>query len=216
VSVRPQSGLEALNLGLGVLRHHERSSQVTLLQDRTQREFHDLMCGNRVAQARAGNTDAAREILEDFVRSVRRHSKRSWPGPIHLAYARFLADAFQAILSGSKKDASIALGVKSSRAGRRRGAVTHDAIALAAAFWLLRRHGLKPEKSIALIRKLTGADRSTVQKATTARFAAAFKRPELVPNHKLKVIVARQRAWGGAVLQLIRNASLAGRSPLPG
>ena len=144
-----------------------------------------------------------REILEDFVRSVRQHSKRSWCGPNHYVYARYLADALQRILDGN--DASIALGVKNSRPGRRKGSVTHSAKALAAAFWLLHRKGFPTEKCNELLWRLTGADRTTVQNSRETPNTKAFNRPDLVTERELKSIVAKE-AYGKALLKLLRGS----------
>ncbi len=206
MSTRPKSGLDALNMGLDALDHHQRSSHTPQLPDGTQRQFHDQLCMDKVDQARNGNTDAAREILEDFVRSVRRHSKRSWPGPVHRAYARYLADALADILDGSRPDAAIALGIKTSRAGRRKGAATHNSQALAAGFWLLRRYGLKTEECNSKLQSLTGADRTTIQDAKKAKFTVAMNNPDIMPDHRLKAIVAKERKWGGKLLRWLRTA----------
>ncbi len=211
MSKRRQFALDAMDAALYVLREHSRCSYAPIVQDRAQRDFLATMCGDRVDQALDGNTDAARGILEDFVRSVRQHSKRSWCGPNHYVYARYLADALQRILDG--KYASIALGVKNSRPGRRKGSVTHDAKALAAAFWLLHRRGFATEKCNELLSRLTGADRTTVQNSREAPNTKAFNCPESVTERALKSIVAKQ-TYGKALLKLLRvTGPSGGKSP---
>jgi hypothetical protein len=212
MSKRPQSALDAMNAELHVLRQHDRSSYAPLVRDRAQRKRLATICANIVSQALRGDTDAAMRILEDFVRSVRQHSKRSWPGPNHYLYARYLADALQRILDG--KHASIALGVKNSRPGRRKGSVTHNAKALAAAFWLLHRKGLATEKCNELLCRLTGADRTTVQNSREAPNTKAFNRPDLITERALKSIVAKQ-AYGKALLKLLRVTGPSGGTSPP-
>jgi hypothetical protein len=116
----------------------------------------------------------------------------------------------QHILDG--EDASIALGIKNSRPGRRKGSVTHKPKALAAAFWLLNRHGLPVEKCNELIKRLTGADRTTIQSSREAPNTKAFNRPDLVTEHALKAIVAKQ-AYGKALLKLLRGNGSGGSLP---
>ncbi len=188
---RPKSARDAVDSGLEVQRHQARSSHAPLIQNAEQRNFLATMCSDKVEQARGGNIDAAREILRDFARSVLRQSKRSWRGPNHYVYARYLADAFERILNEGV-DPSIALGVKSSKPGRRKGAVTHDSQALAAAYWLLHRKGHRPEACVAKLCELTGADRTTVQSARQARYTKAFSHPELVSDGQLK---AKLQSW---------------------
>ena len=213
MSARRKSGLDAVNAGLYVQSEQGRSSYAPRVRDRTQRDLLAVMCNDKVEQARAGNTDAAREILEDFVRSVRRHSKRSWCGPNHYVYARYLADALQRTLDGDD-DARIALGIKSSRPGRPKGSVDRDPKALAAAFWLLQRKGYATEECTERIGELTDADRTTVQSAREARYTKAFNRPDLMPDLKLKSIVAKQ-PYGKALLKLLREAGPPRRKSLP-
>jgi hypothetical protein len=209
---RPQSALDAMGVGLYVLRQHDRSSYAPRVQDRAQRDLLATMCGDRVDQALNGNTDAAKRILEDFVRCVRQHSKRSWCGPNHYIYARYLADALQRVVDGD--DASIALGIKNSRPGRRKGSVTHNAKALAAAFWLLNRKGFPTEKCNELIERITRADRTTIQSAREARYTKAFNRPDLVTERTLKSIIAKQ-TYGKALLKLLRATGASGGNSPP-
>jgi hypothetical protein len=201
MSARAKSALDAMNATLRVLRERDRCSYAPLLRNPADRNELAQACADKVEQARNGNIEAAKTIIDDFVRSVRQHSKRSWCGPIHYVYARYLAEALQRVMDGD--DARVALGVKSARPGRRQGSVIHDPKALAAGYWLLIRKGLAPEKSIELIGALTEADRTTVQSARASRHTKAFNRPNLVSDHVLKTIVAKQR-FGKAVLKLLR------------
>jgi len=66
--------------------------------------WHERMAEIAAEKARAGDTEAAREILSDFVAAIDRWSARAWRGPVSWAYARYIADAFQQIVDG--KDAS--------------------------------------------------------------------------------------------------------------
>lgn len=159
-----------------------------------------------VEAARAGDEGAARAILSDFVGAVDARSERAWPtlsAPIDWAYARFLADAFQRILNGA--DAAVALGVKNSRAGRRTGTRTHDREALAAAYWLIRRKGIAPERAAGLLGKRTGADRRTIQRASVENGNAAYRHPKLIPDDDLKAVAKPYAAAIAAILAAERR-----------
>jgi hypothetical protein len=202
MSKRPQSALEAMNAGLYVLSEHNRCSYAPHVEDRAQRDLLATMCGERVDQALNGDTDVARRILDDFVRSVRQHPKRSWRGPNHYVYAQYLADAFQRILDGA--DAAIALRIKSSKAGRRKGTTTHDGKALHAAYQLLVRGGRKTEQAIELLSDITGADRTTIQKSRKTRFTMSFEHRGMADDHKLIAVITAQW-WSGKLLQALKK-----------
>lgn len=118
-------------------------------------------------KAREGDTEAAREILKDFVFAIDERNERMWPRigpPVHWDYARYLADAFTRILDGV--DAAVALGVKNSSPGRRRGAGnTHDLKGLAAALNLLCLNGMTPKQAKLSLKEKTGAAIRTLEKA---------------------------------------------------
>lgn len=137
--------------------------------------------------ALAGDTSAALDILRDFVGAVDQHNERTWRGPVHFAYAQYLAHAFSKIVRARMKesgwkgakwgdvetgdaeaDANLALGIKSSKAGRRKGAATHNDEALAAAFNLLVVSGLRPEKAKEELQRRIGADKRTIEKANAS------------------------------------------------
>jgi hypothetical protein len=141
-------------------------------------------------KATAGDTSAARDILEDFVFAIDARSEKMWPQigpPIHWAYARYLADAFAKILNGT--DAAVALGVKNSKPGRRSGTrVTHDLEGLAAAFNLLLLNGLKPKQAKLSLKEKTGAAVRTIEKANDAYVAYGYylrdaRRPNVSESH---------------------------------
>jgi hypothetical protein len=167
--------------------HPDTPSLVELLNSNG--NISEWFANETAKSARAGDTDAAREILEDFVGAINQRSERMWPQigpPIHWAYARYLADAFQSILEG--KDAKLALGVKNSKPGRRPGKTTHNAEALAAAYWYLIRRGFKPERANLELQKRTGADRRTIQIASKKKGNAALGLPGLIDDETLKVM----------------------------
>lgn len=207
MSGKPKSALEAMNEALTVLKERDRGSNAPTIQDKRQRQALARMCRDKVDSAKAGSTQSAREILEDFFRVVSQHSKRSWCGPTHYIYARFLAEAFQRILEQGE-DPAIALGIKSSVPGRRKGVVTNKPQDLAAAYWLLHRKGLRPEKCIALLCELTGVDRTTVQSARRAPYTKAFARPDLVNDGALKQKLRKWR-YVKDLLALLRDQKLA-------
>lgn len=190
---------QAIDEVLDVLRQRNAVSFAPHVRNR---DLLARMCSDKVSAARAGDMDAAREILGDFVRSVRQHSKRSWRGPNHYLYARYITDAFERILSGEPAD--IALGVRSSKAGRPKGLRTHDARAIAAGYWLLRRKGLKSEQANAKLQNLTGADRTTVQNARKAPYTRAFGYPAAASDSELTKIVAKQ-PYGKKLLRALKT-----------
>jgi hypothetical protein len=133
----------------------------------------NLHIANGTAEkAREGDTSAAQEILKDFVSAIDARSEKMWSHigpPIHWAYARYLADAFAKILSGT--DAAVALGVKNSRPGRRAGAkATHNLEGLAAAFNLLLLNGMKPKQAKLSLKEHTGAAVRTIEKANNEHY----------------------------------------------
>ena len=195
------SAADAMSHALDVLEQHKRCSYSRLIQNARDKEIFAELCNDKIQRAGRGDIQAAKEVLEDFVRSIRQQSKRSWRGPNHFIYARYLAEVFDSILRGA--DPAIALGIKIRRSGRPRGKVTHNPRALAAAYWLLNRRGIKPERSIRLLTGLTGADRTTVQAARRAPYTAGFKRG-LVSDLELKRIVAKQ-TYGIRLLKLLRS-----------
>jgi hypothetical protein len=145
----------------------------------------DFFVAVTVKQARSGGIDDAREILADFAAVVGRHSAASWSGPLHWDYARYIADAFVEILN--EKDAALALGIKSSKAGRRRGITTYDTKALGAAYWSLIRRGYQSEHAISLLQNTIGADRRTIQRASAAARDRGCADPQQVPNFLLEL-----------------------------
>lgn len=132
--------------------------------------------------ARDGDTEAARAILDDYVGAVGQFSERTWHGPNHYAYARFIADAFEAILADT--DAALALGIKTSNPGRRKGIVTHNSEAIAAGYQLLVRLGLTNARARSELRTETGADAKTIGNAI--KEWEAYAHPQLIDDEILK------------------------------
>lgn len=153
--------------------------------------YGDEMAKRTAQKARDGDTHAAYQILKDFVGAMDQYDEHTWQGlrsaPIHWAYAQYLADAFEKLLrtamrskewEGSKwsdfsegdaqSDANLALGIKSSKPGRRKGATTYDEKALAAALNLLIINGLKPKQAKLALKGMLGVDVRTVEKANSA------------------------------------------------
>ncbi len=137
-----------------------------------------------VKQARQGVTDAARTILGDYVGALEQFSPRSWRGPIEYCYASYLAEAFKKILEGG--DAALALGIKTSNPGRRKGTVTHDPDALAAGYYLLVRSGLTKARARSELRTETGADEKTIRNAVKG--CEAYEWPQLIDTDLLRSV----------------------------
>lgn len=160
-------------------------------------EFTERAAANTRA-ARAGDTNAARAILRDFVGAIRQHTPCTWRGPIHLDYARYIADAFGQILEGN--DAALALGTKISKSGRRKGVKTYDDEALAAAYWYLIRCRYSPEEANLRLRARLGADRRTVQRIAANLRYKAFSVPDLIDDDLLKQATGRYAAFIDQIL----------------
>lgn len=124
--------------------------------------------------AEAGDNEAAREILTDFVGAIAQWSERTWRGPIHWAYARYIAEAFQKILDG--EDPSRALGIKRIRKGRRPGTKTYDEEGLAAGLSLLILNGFSATQAKELLHDRIGADIRTIEKAAASDFVSRIYR----------------------------------------
>jgi len=149
------------------------------------------MAAEAVRLAGEGDTEAARDILRGFIEAALLTDQRDWPAQLPVAWVQYLADAFRQILD-SDADAARALGLKSSKAGRPQGTKTHDEVRLAAAYWLMVRRGVRPERANERIRQATGADRTTIQGAS--KRCSAFEDRALVDDDILLSIIAEQPA----------------------
>jgi hypothetical protein len=129
--------------------HHPDSMQVSAVKT--------------VKAARRGDHQAAKTILKDFAGAIGQFNARTWRGPVHWAFAEYIADAFKAMLAG--EEAAKALGIKKATRGREKGGVTFDKSELGAAYWLLLRKGYRSEDAIEFIQEFCGADRRTIQRA---------------------------------------------------
>jgi hypothetical protein len=127
-----------------------------------------------VKQAESGDVVAARDVLVNFAETVEqtrlfREPEQHWSGPIPWVGADYLAKAFRKILDHAEP--AQALRLVSPKVGRHKGAVvTHNLEALAAAFFLLRRFGVKAEEANRALSASIGADRATIYRARQ-RFA---------------------------------------------
>lgn len=165
----------------------KRNRNVLAFLDRYDGDIKRAAAAVSALNASAGDTDAAIRLLQDFVGTVDAHSEQSWSGPIHWDHARYLADAFEKIVRAAMRsrgwsgvkwndvdsgeaqpDANLALGISSSKPGRRKGIKTYHTDSLAAAYWYLRRRGFNAENAIASLGAATGADRRTIQRASKA------------------------------------------------
>jgi hypothetical protein len=132
-------------------------------------DLNEWFARDTAQRARNGDTEAAQSILKDFVEAMDARSEKMWPQlgpPIHWVYARYLADAFKLILQGKEKDAALALGIKSSKPGRRRNTgAKHNLEALAAAYNVLLLNGLEPKQAKLHLKEQTGSSVRTIEKA---------------------------------------------------
>jgi hypothetical protein len=119
-----------------------------------------------VDAANSGDAEAARDILETFADTVDRHSPRSWEcierAPRHYIQARYLADAFRAILDGVEPRKALNL---TRPQGRQQGKaiIPHDE--LAAMLHFLVRRGISKLKAKEEIAEEMGIEPITVQRA---------------------------------------------------
>jgi hypothetical protein len=117
-----------------------------------------------VERAIAGDLEDARKVLEEFAHCVEDAVTLRRPELIPLPIAKYVSDALRQVLIGANPAKALNLVGKSR--GRRRGmSVTHNLDALAAAFTLLARRGLKTEEANRALHELTGADRTTIHRA---------------------------------------------------
>lgn len=114
-------------------------------------------------RASAGDTEAARAVLEAFAFAVECESEKSWNGRVKFSHADYVARAIRRILRG--EDAALALGIKTSNAGRRPGTVVHDPEAIAAVYYLLRRGGYSDEMAKSTMKDRIGASDGTIRAA---------------------------------------------------
>lgn len=155
--------------------------------------FHQAEAERLVAAAKQGNTDAARAILAQYIAIVSERSPKSWRGPYAFTYACYIADAFAEILDkNTPMEPALALGIKTSKAGRRKGAVTHDSEAIAAAFEWAIGVGYSEKVAIKKISDATGANPKTVRNAVKAfpAFEYFFDTDDLlVPMERIEKLI---------------------------
>jgi hypothetical protein len=145
-------------------------------------------------KARAGDTQAARDILREFREALDLSAEDKWPGPIPWDCARYLADAFRAILSGNT-DAASALGIRPKTAGRPAGTKIERDLLLGAAYWLLVRRGRKPEEAKSLLSTHWPTNRSTVERARD--FCSTLGDDKVIDEEILKAILFQPPAPAG-------------------
>lgn len=154
----------------------------------------DTIAAQAVRLAKAGDTEAARDILQEFVHALSLGGDRDWHSYFPSPMVHYVADAFRMMLDEGA-DPARALGLKARKRGRPVGKRTHDPVKLAAAFWLLRRRGKRIEQATESIRKAVGADRTTVQNAVDQCSAL-----EDVDDDVLVAIVAEQPTLQKAII----------------
>jgi hypothetical protein len=154
-------------------------------------DIHKLFANLDVREARAGNSDAARDILEAFADAVDHYSEQSWEelnkGPQYFVQARYLADCFRQILADVEPRKALNL---TKPATRPKGSTLLDRDALAAMFWYFVR-GVPGKEPITKTKaKELIADQMGVDERTIARAAAeyeSYEHPGLIEDEILKV-----------------------------
>ncbi len=135
-----------------------------------------------------GDVEAARTVLREFIEAARLSRGRAPVVQIDRTYAEYIADAFDMILATNAADARLALGIKSSKPGRRKGVVTHDPKAIAACFYLLVRRGLTKTNARRELESV--ADERTIRNAI--REWRAFGDPGSIDDELLKALAIHQ------------------------
>src|SRR5262245_17463047 len=150
-----------------------------------------------VERANTGDLDGARRVLEEFSTCVEQAVALRRPELVPLPLAKYLSDASRQVLNGTNPAKALNL-VGKSRGRRKRKTVTYNLGALAAAFSLLTRHGLKPEEANEALQESVGADRATVYRARQENQVFEYWKTAgdggiraLVDNEALKVTAAR-------------------------
>src|SRR5690606_7525851 len=98
-----------------------RSPQIGMTREKT---LMQLRAEELTEKAREGDREAIFEILQDFIGATEQRTEKNWNGHIEYKFAAFLADSFEKILNGI--DPGKALGLKTSKAGRKPGTQFHD------------------------------------------------------------------------------------------
>ena len=162
-------------------------------------------------QARAGDTKAAREILEDFVAVLDQYDERIWKqhgGPIHYAHARYLADVFGQILGGVEPGK--ALGVAPGEPGRPGGSNKYDEVALLGAHYYLCSQGYGSEKAKEQLSAMLADDgkniASTIEKMSSKKFG--IKPSEGHKYFAENVLKAMMAPYADTVSKILQNRKI--------
>ena len=157
-----------------------------------------------VRQAEKGNTEAATEVLSEFIATVDRHKEKTWPGGA-LAWpcARFVADKLRAVLKGDPINAAVNLGIKSSRAGSSAGSAKYKHIALAGFYFLLVRAGVAPRAAKSLVNASIGASDDVIEEAVKQYPGFQYR-----DRFTVEILVELAAAYRGRIAEIIATQKL--------
>lgn len=159
--------------------------------------------------AREGDTEAARDLLKQFVLAVALAHPDDWPRQLPMECAQYIAEAFRRIVDDNV-GAAKALGLVKNKAGRPKGGgITHDPVKLGSAYWLLLHRGYAPEQANEAIRRATGADRRTIQRARYTCSALEHA------DDPLLVAILSEKPAQELLLALIAEQPAAKMGPIP-
>jgi hypothetical protein len=155
-----------------------------------------------VKQAEQGNTQAATEVLAEFIAIVDRHTEKTWLGAIPWPCARFVADKLRSVLKRDPLDAAVNLGIRSSRPAKA-GVPQYKDIAVAGFYFLLVRAGVAPKAAKALISASIGASDDVIEDA-----AKQYPGFQYRDRFTVEILVELAAAYRGKIAEIIAARKL--------
>ena len=156
-----------------------------------------------VRQAREGNTEAAAEVLSEFVATVDRLNEKTWPGTIPWPYLRFVADKLCTILKSDPVAAALTLGISTGKPDRPAGSTKHKHIAVASFYFLLVRAGMAPKAAKSLLHESIGAREDVIEEA--AKMYPGFQHRD---RFTVEILVELAVAYRGKIAEIIAARNL--------
>ena len=156
-----------------------------------------------VKQAEQGNTQAATEVLAEFITIVDRHNEKTWLGAIPWPCARFVADKLRSVLKRDPVDAAVNLGIRSSRPARTAGVPHYQDIAVAGFYFLLVRAGVAPKAAKALMTASIGASDDVIEDA-----AKQYPGFQYRDRFTVEILVELAAAYRGRIAEIIAARKL--------
>ena len=155
-----------------------------------------------VKRAGDGDTEAATEVLSEFIATVERHNEKTWPGAIPWPCAQFVAEKLRAVLKGDPSDAAVNLGIK-RRAGRPTGGAKYKHIAVAGYYFLLVRAGVAPNAAKSLMNASIGASDDVIEEAVKLYPGFQYR-----DRFTVEILVELAAAYRGRIAETIAAQKL--------